>query len=101
MPGPCAPVRRQLRHRPSPFTCCSSSIPPPLVGMSAPAVSLRTISGTQEAAVTHPSRRTVLRSTAAAGALATVPASALLWSQPAVAGTPGPEQVHLQYGNEP
>ncbi|MFD7340996.1 fibronectin type III domain-containing protein, partial [Streptomyces violascens] len=49
----------------------------------------------------HPSRRTVLRSTAAAGALATVPASALLWSQPAVAGTPGPEQVHLQYGNEP
>ncbi|MER0443597.1 metallophosphoesterase family protein [Streptomyces sp. Edi4] len=51
--------------------------------------------------MTNPSRRTVLRSTAAAGALAGAPASALLWSRPAVAGTPGPEQVHLQYGNEP
>ncbi|MFE9551974.1 purple acid phosphatase family protein [Streptomyces sp. NPDC006703] len=51
--------------------------------------------------MTHHSRRTVLRGTAAAGALAAVPASALLWSRPAVAGTPGPEQVHLQYGNEP
>ncbi|MEU3497717.1 purple acid phosphatase family protein [Kitasatospora cineracea] len=49
----------------------------------------------------HPSRRTVLRTTTTAGLLAAVPGSAVLWSQPAVAGVPGPEQVHLQWGEEP
>ncbi|MEU5385461.1 twin-arginine translocation signal domain-containing protein, partial [Kitasatospora cineracea] len=44
----------------------------------------------------HPSRRTVLRTTTTAGLLAAVPGSAVLWSQPAVAGVPGPEQVHLR-----
>ncbi|MFE2413531.1 purple acid phosphatase family protein [Kitasatospora sp. NPDC059408] len=51
--------------------------------------------------MSHPSRRTVLRTGTAAGALAAIPASTLLWTQPAVAGTPGPEQVHLQWGDEP
>ncbi|NUS12952.1 MAG: purple acid phosphatase [Streptomyces sp.] len=49
----------------------------------------------------QPARRTVLRGTAAAGALAAAPASALLWARPAVAGTQGPEQIHLQFGNDP
>lgn len=49
----------------------------------------------------HPSRRTVLRTTAAAASLAAAPGSTLLWSRPAVADTPGPEQVHLGFGNEP
>ncbi|RKT19109.1 calcineurin-like phosphoesterase family protein [Streptomyces sp. 1114.5] len=49
----------------------------------------------------HPSRRSVLRTATAVGTLAALPASTLLWTQPAVAGTPGPEQVHLQWGNEP
>ncbi|GAA1952479.1 purple acid phosphatase family protein [Kitasatospora viridis] len=48
-----------------------------------------------------PSRRTVLRTGTAAGALAALPASTLLWTQPAVAGTPGPEQIHLQWGDDP
>jgi hypothetical protein len=51
--------------------------------------------------MSHPSRRTVLRTATAAGALAAAPASTLLWSQPALAGTPGPEQIHLQWGNDP
>ncbi|WP_158845092.1 purple acid phosphatase family protein [Streptomyces sp. NRRL WC-3742] len=49
----------------------------------------------------QPSRRTVLRTGTAVGALAAIPASTLLWTQPAVAGTPGPEQIHLQWGDEP
>jgi hypothetical protein len=49
----------------------------------------------------QPARRTVLRGTAAAGAVVAAPASTLLWARPAVAGTPGPEQVHLQFGNDP
>ncbi|MFF1791408.1 purple acid phosphatase family protein [Kitasatospora sp. NPDC058243] len=51
--------------------------------------------------MSHPSRRTVLRTGTAVGALAALPASTLLWTQPALAGTPGPEQIHLQWGNEP
>lgn len=49
----------------------------------------------------QPSRRSVLRGTAAAGALAALPVSTLLWSRPAVADAAAPEQVHLQYGDEP
>ncbi|MFF0410896.1 purple acid phosphatase family protein [Kitasatospora sp. NPDC004745] len=49
----------------------------------------------------RPSRRTVLRTGTAAGALAALPASTLLWTRPAIAGTPGPEQIHLQWGEEP
>ncbi|MHB6910808.1 purple acid phosphatase family protein [Streptomyces sp. DB-54] len=49
----------------------------------------------------QPSRRALLRGATAAGALTALPGSALLWARPAVAGTPPPEQVHLQYGTEP
>jgi hypothetical protein len=49
----------------------------------------------------HPSRRTVLRGAATAGVAAAVPLSPLFWAQPALADSPGPEQVHLQYGNRP
>ncbi len=47
------------------------------------------------------SRRTVLRTAAVAGAATALPASTVLWSRPAVAGVPGPDQVHLQYGDRP
>ncbi|MFC1402204.1 MULTISPECIES: metallophosphoesterase family protein [Streptacidiphilus] len=53
------------------------------------------------AAVVQPSRRTVLRTTAAAGAATALPLSTLFWSQAAVAATSGPEQIHLQYGRRP
>ena len=51
-----------------------------------------------------PSRRTVLRGAATAGVAAAVPLSPLsplFWAQPAQADTPGPEQIHLQYGDRP
>ncbi|MBC3843091.1 twin-arginine translocation signal domain-containing protein [Streptacidiphilus sp. 4-A2] len=51
-----------------------------------------------------PSRRTVLRGAATAGAAAALPLSPLapvFWAQPAQADTPGPEQIHLQFGERP
>ena len=43
------------------------------------------------------SRRTFVRGAGAAGLLLTAPE---IWVQPAVAGTPDPEQIHLQFGTD-
>jgi hypothetical protein len=43
------------------------------------------------------SRRTFVRAAGAAGLLLAAPE---IWVQPAIAGTPDPEQIHLQFGSD-